>query len=201
MKTCNRCQQSKPLDRYTRNGDRLYSICKDCRKAVAAEYRARPEVREREKERLAAAYLARRDELNARRKERYAANKEATLTKNREWRGKNLERHRELCRQWARENPEAMRAIVAKRRAIRNEADGFYTAEDIARLRTEQEGRCKCCGERVAEFHVDHVIPLSRGGSNWPDNLQILCPPCNLSKADKMPEEFAAYRAANGLSR
>jgi 5-methylcytosine-specific restriction endonuclease McrA len=199
MKTCNRCHESKPLDGFTRNGTRLYSICKVCRADTSKAYRARPEVSEREKQRLAAAYQARKAELSERRKARYAANKQAALEKNREWRGKNLERHRDLCRQWARENPESMRAIVAKRRAIRNAAEGCYTAEDIAKLRAEQDGRCNCCGERLSEFHVDHVIPLSRGGSNWPTNLQLLCPPCNLSKADKLPEEFEAYRAANGL--
>lgn len=33
--------------------------------------------------------------------------------------------------------------------------------------------------------HIDHVIPLSRGGNNEESNLQLLCAACNLKKADK----------------
>lgn len=40
---------------------------------------------------------------------------------------------------------------------------------------------CGACGE-VEQLQIDHVIPLSRGGSNHPDNLQLLCGPCNLAK-------------------
>ena len=38
---------------------------------------------------------------------------------------------------------------------------------------------------RVAGLHVDHVRPISRGGTDDLDNLQFLCPRCNLSKHAK----------------
>jgi 5-methylcytosine-specific restriction endonuclease McrA len=34
------------------------------------------------------------------------------------------------------------------------------------------------------------VVPLSRGGSNGPENIVIACPTCNLAKKDKMPHEW-----------
>lgn len=187
-----------PLSMFVKNGTRLYSICKGCRAQTAAAYRQRPEVLERERARLAAAYERNKEAIGAKRKARYAANPEAALAKNREWRAANLDKHRALCRGWARENPQAMRAIVAKRRAIKNAAEGSYTADDVARMLGEQDCQCAICRGEIGgdvRFHVDHVIPLSRGGSNWPENLQLLCVPCNLSKADKLPEEFEAYRA------
>lgn len=200
MKRCNRCRETLVLARFPKNAasrDGYYSLCKSCRAAQKAEYRQRPGVLARERARLEAAYVANKPVLLEKRKARYAANKAHERAKNREWRSKNLERHRALCRDWARANPEAMRALVAKRRAAGLSAEGKYTASDIAAMRLAQDGKCNCCRVSFgALFHVDHMVPLSRGGSNWPDNLQLLCIPCNLSKGDKLPHEFEAYRAA-----
>ena len=44
---------------------------------------------------------------------------------------------------------------------------------------------CAKCAAHVTErsgVHVDHVVPLARGGSNGRENLQILCAACNLAK-------------------
>ena len=41
--------------------------------------------------------------------------------------------------------------------------------------------RCVKCGA-AENLHIDHVIALSRGGSNEMDNLQVLCKDCNLRK-------------------
>jgi 5-methylcytosine-specific restriction endonuclease McrA len=39
-------------------------------------------------------------------------------------------------------------------------------------------------------YHVDHLIPLARGGHNNPSNIVITCPFCNQSKKDKTPYEW-----------
>lgn len=44
-------------------------------------------------------------------------------------------------------------------------------------------------------FHFDHIHPVSRGGDNDPDNIQLLCPRCNLSKRDLPMIVFMAQRA------
>jgi 5-methylcytosine-specific restriction endonuclease McrA len=42
-------------------------------------------------------------------------------------------------------------------------------------------GRCRNCGA-TSELQFDHVIPVAMGGSSEPENLQLLCGPCNRMK-------------------
>lgn len=49
--------------------------------------------------------------------------------------------------------------------------------------------RCKICGATAADgvkLHVDHIIPVSKGGRTEPGNLQTLCERCNLGKSNKL---------------
>ena len=43
----------------------------------------------------------------------------------------------------------------------------------------------------VRKLHVDHFIPVALGGSEHETNYRIACEDCNLSKSDKMPEDYA----------
>ena len=46
-----------------------------------------------------------------------------------------------------------------------------------------QQGKCALCGDELGKgFHVDHVIPFSKGGVTELENSQALCPTCNLKK-------------------
>lgn len=49
---------------------------------------------------------------------------------------------------------------------------------------------CQYCGLRGVSLQCDHIIPVSRGGSNDLDNLATACKPCNQSKCDKTLEEW-----------
>lgn len=49
----------------------------------------------------------------------------------------------------------------------------------------QYNGHCANCGA-TENLHIDHIHPVSRGGSNDPSNLQVLCSGCNLEKADKV---------------
>jgi len=50
---------------------------------------------------------------------------------------------------------------------------------------------CVNCG-RTTNLHIDHIIPISRGGQNILSNMQTLCETCNYIKANYMPDEAAA---------
>lgn len=98
---------------------------------------------------------------------------------------------KEYARQWKTKNPERARAITHRRRARLLQAEGSHTAADIRAQYKSQKGKCWYCGKKVGDkYDVDHRVPLSRGGSNAPDNLVIACPTCNRSKHDRLPHEW-----------
>lgn len=53
----------------------------------------------------------------------------------------------------------------------------------------ERDKKCLECGS-TNELTVDHIIPLSRGGVNSPDNLRTLCGPCNRRKGSRIEWEW-----------
>jgi 5-methylcytosine-specific restriction endonuclease McrA len=57
------------------------------------------------------------------------------------------------------------------------------TVEQLWTIIRAQRYRCPYCHSLVhRDFHLDHIKPLSRGGSNSPGNIQFTCPRCNLTK-------------------
>lgn len=113
-----------------------------------------------------------------------------------QWRKDNPEKAKQIQkktgRKWHVSHPLKVIEHKHRRRARKLNAPGSYTAQDARNIYNFQNGRCKYCNAdlEVTGKHLDHVIPLSRGGSNWPTNLQYLCPHCNCSKKNKMPWEW-----------
>lgn len=83
--------------------------------------------------------------------------------------------------------------VSARRRArkLNTTVEHFTRAEIIAR----DDSTCYLCGKRCApdEIHLDHVIPLSKGGPHTRDNLRVACAPCNIRKADTLPSDALVY--------
>lgn len=108
----------------------------------------------------------------------------------------NLDHAKRVSAKWRSENKEALAESRGRRRARNEKAEGVFTAQDVRDILERQKYRCASCtnsvkGKQKNSYHVDHVIPLFLGGSNWPRNLQILCPGCNLSKGSKHPIDWA----------
>lgn len=91
---------------------------------------------------------------------------------------------------WHFDNKDKAFANKHRRRARIANADGTATAEQIKARFQYHENRCYYCGDNESGLHVEHRIPLSRGGSNWASNLVPACPTCNFSKHTKTEKEF-----------
>lgn len=55
-----------------------------------------------------------------------------------------------------------------------------------------QGWKCKFCQRDISgkgSSALDHIIPIARGGTSEPDNLQLLCRRCNIRKRDHAPDE------------
>ena len=91
------------------------------------------------------------------------------------------------------ENRQNRRASSANGRARLRHITGTHTGQQLREQYERQKHKCYYCGEKVAwdECHIDHVIPISRGGSNDISNLVITCSVCNLEKHNKFPWEFS----------
>jgi 5-methylcytosine-specific restriction endonuclease McrA len=89
---------------------------------------------------------------------------------------------------------ERIKEATANRRAVMKERPGKITRIRVIELMGLQQGKCAVCRSALDKYHVDHIMPLALGGDNTNENLQLLCPTCNLSKSAKHPVEFMQMR-------
>jgi 5-methylcytosine-specific restriction endonuclease McrA len=99
------------------------------------------------------------------------------------------EKYREKHRQWGRENPDKVRHNTQVRRARKIGAAGSHTLADLMARFEVHGNRCVYCGA-AGQLTPDHMIPLSRGGSDWPANIVPACLRCNQSKHTRTYFEF-----------
>ncbi len=116
----------------------------------------------------------------------YEQNRERASARARAWHAAHPEKVRETAKRWATRHPEETREHTTRRRArLRRVKIGVVNrAEVFAR----SGGRCAYCREPITpkSWHLDHVIPLARGGAHAMDNVVASCPPCNQRKSDSL---------------
>ena len=137
-----------------------------------------------------------REKVRQSKRRYYEENKERLLKISKEHRSKNKDRYTEMEKKWRAENKELVRTMNRNRKARIKNAEGRHTKNDIEKIFLLQKGRCAGCGLKLSKskYHVDHIVPLILGGSNWPSNLQVMCQHCNTSKGGKPPGDFYMER-------
>lgn len=111
---------------------------------------------------------------------------------NKKYRAANREKVNERAREWHRNRRSFISVIKQKlrrnkRRSLERAAEGWFCPCDIRFIFRRQYGYCAYCDRSLENgFEIDHVIPLSKGGSNWRHNLALACADCNRRKKDKL---------------
>ena len=67
-----------------------------------------------------------------------------------------------------------------------------FTKPEKWQVYAKCNAKCAICGKylKFSKMTIDHITPLSRGGTNEISNLQAACLSCNRSKCDMTPAEF-----------
>lgn len=137
-------------------------------------------------------YEKHREKRRAKARAKYA--EDPTYDKERAvgYRRKNRKKIAGQSKEWRKNNPDKVKTYDRNKKLKRRGAEGRHTHADIVNLLDLQNYKCAECKKSVREdYHVDHIMPLARDGTNWPSNLQILCPRCNMEKHATDPFVYA----------
>ena len=142
-------------------------------------------------------YLARIDIEKANRRANYEANKSTYKARAAAWSSANPERRKEIRLASVARNPMTSERSSLKRRATKKKAyvESFTSEDVIAKYGTD----CHLCGDPIdlgaprrigyegweTGLHLDHVIPLSRGGEHSLSNCRPSHGLCNVRKGNR----------------
>lgn len=204
-RSCTRCGEKKDWSEFhnLRKGvNGKNPACKMCVAALAEKHRSenRDRVREssRESKKRKRAENPQPDR-DANRRWRLA-NKNKISAKQKRYYENNKERLQEAVRQYNARHPVEAKAWQQNYRA-RKRAGGSITGDDMRRVLTESASCFYCEALYTADRRptVDHVVPLSKGGTNAADNLVSCCRSCNSKKRARTLEEWEPAIGKNRL--
>ena len=172
----------------------------ESKRAYQKEYDSRPEVKDRK--RIQSRY-------------RYSKNPEPKRTRSIAWAKSNPDKVKEKHKKWVENNSERLKAWRRDYQIKRCKNDPeFYASrvsmghtrrclksgnvnqkpikDFIKSVRSKRTAVCYYCQKQVStkDVHFDHMVPLSKGGPHSVENLCVSCAHCNLSKHDKMLQDF-----------
>lgn len=212
-KTCTECKEYKGFDQYhfkVKSKGIYQSYCKSCGKEIQKQfYNNNKESILNQKKQY---HQQNSEDIKLKRKLYYQEKKEEILEKIKQYRQDNLEKFKEKDRIYNLTNKEA----IAQRRKKYLQSENGKNADfrgsmkrrsykhkvsfrpiERTTILNRDNWECQMCGCKVHDrntghwntpdkANIDHIIPISKGGNSEPDNLQVLCRTCNLSKKDKI---------------
>lgn len=200
-KRCAKCKEVKSFAKFNKVHGKPRSRCRICdnkfkvrNPETVKAYQSRPEVKQRRKGIKRKFYdklLNDPDRLEKELEYRRAYRKKPEVQeKNRkhnlEYRNQpeNQVKARAKTIEWRKKNVEHARHQNKVRRGRKLNAEGSYTIEQWEVLLGFFDCCPKCGKQKILD--CDHIIPLTKGGSNFIDNLQPLCHSCNSAKGNHL---------------
>lgn len=140
--------------------------------------------KKQEQERIKAYYLAHPEKNREQHAHYYQANADKVNARVKAHRQSYPERYVEKAR--IRHN---------NRRTRKTQAGGSYTFEEWQGLKSYYNYTCLCCGKSEPEIKLtaDHVIPVSKSGTSYIENIQPLCLACNVKKHNRIIDYRTSY--------
>jgi len=179
MKTCYKCKIEKSIIYFYKaksKKDGLQSKCKDCEKSYNLNIRDKIKT-------------------SATTKNWKLSNPDKVKADNKAWGLANPDKVKAKYKKYQQATLDKGAAKTHKRRALKLNSGGTYAVKDIRLLIETQQSKCVYCKvelilEGKGKYHIDHIMPLFLGGTNYPINLQALCPSCNMRKGKQHPDDY-----------
>jgi len=213
VKTCSKCGETKPIDEFCKGRN----VCKICRSQYDKEYylKNKDKIRERDKEYQKENRLENKDNIREYQKEYWLKNREKLREPQKEYRLKNKDKINEYFKERYRTVPKfrlrlnignAMcKSLHGNKKGRHWEDLVGYTLDEL-RAHIEKQFMDGMNWENYGEWHIDHIIPISRWNFTKPehvafkkcwalDNLQPLWAEENLSKNARLECDFQGHLA------
>ena len=178
MKTCTKCGEEKPLDKFNRrklSADGLESRCRDCARAYYVANRARA------LERNAAWYVKNRERVLQQQAEYVATNYDKVQARRAGYRSRNPEKIRE----YQAANPHHWWESNYRKRAAKFGFEAMVIPFTREELIARYGDACHHCGGPFE--HLDHYpVPVALGGAHSLDNCVPSCATCNTAQAARI---------------
>lgn len=177
IKQCTKCKETKAFDNFHQNkkGDKfgLHSHCKECRRLD----RRLSYIKYSDKY---AEWNSRWNMNNPEKRKEYDINRD---------KNKRYRKHRE----WILSHPEKKSMYDKKYKHSKSTNGGVldrYTQELLFMI----FGNICCKCKSKTNITIDHIKPVSKGGSNFIYNLQLLCRSCNSSKGNRIIIDYRIWK-------
>ena len=210
-KQCSKCKEIKELTEFNtekRNKDGFTGKCTLCISVHRKEFRAlNKEAISLSKKKY---YIENKSKIILGAKKIYENDKEKIKTRIQKWRDENKEHVANYLKAYKNEylkhykNTEKYtdsrkRCNARRAKRIFDSSDGSLTIDYIASLKDIQNDKCYYCDnpldfKKKRSVHMDHYMPISKGGKHSVGNVVLSCAKCNISKGNSIPKTPLVFK-------
>lgn len=178
-RTCISCLECKPMNKFIKYEELSGTyFSKKCRSCIAKLQRSKPYRKQYMKNYHRDYQIKKAEHDKQRHRNYYQKHKEEINAK-------------AIARSKTPEGKRQVKRMNHLRRIRKINSIGSFSPLDLKKLEEFTSLKCEYCGIDVsAKHHLDHITPISRGGTGWINNIAITCVSCNSSKHNKILEEY-----------